>query len=491
MLWHQMEQRLAQEPFTWTLWWEAGKRWRIDLSISPHLTREQPLWSRDERSLKSLRLFRLNPEALQAELEAYWKKPFWQRWFLALFSRIHNKREVWSYYRRCLSFRKVKKQYPASDSAFQGSEEEQAILSQLGTWWSQHTRQFERILEKHAGDLNWQQNRFAAVLHQYEKKTEQGFLKLMDKKLKKLATEGQRNSLGRRIRERYQELAQVMHDYLAGSLPSPSEQARAKSAPATLNVATLATSQELVYLGPTVSVTTGPMAAIETDLADIKSVRTWVASKQQAIASLLVTEIPEGPYAEINALLEQSLQSISRLVARELACYQQRNDEVVRQGVMAHYEQAMIQIDAFKSQQSDLISFFRSGFLLFHPDKSNGDQDLITIKTELFKQFKQLTDTSLETFEKGLQRLESRIPESEIKYEKILADMRRHHEEFNRELEEKLERIAQDRAEMKAEIKQLRQLVLAQNRGMNPPSEPPPESPEEMPATGAHFSVRR
>ena len=154
MLLHDMRQRLAEEPFTWTLWWEAGKRWRIDVFITPRLTREQPLWSRDEKSLESLRLCRLRPEELQIELEAYWKKPFWKRWFLALFSRINNKREVWSYYQRCLSFNKVNVQYSSTDSAFQGSEEEQAIFLQLSTWLSQNARQFERILEKHAGDLN-------------------------------------------------------------------------------------------------------------------------------------------------------------------------------------------------------------------------------------------------------------------------------------------------------------------------------------------------
>ncbi|MFM2323039.1 MAG: hypothetical protein RLZZ225_1192 [Pseudomonadota bacterium] len=527
MLWHDMEQRLAQEPFTWTLWWEAGKRWLIDLSISPYLSPEQPLWSRDEKSLKSLRLFRLSPEALQAELEAYWKKPFWQRWFLALFSRIHNKREVWSYYRRCLSFREVKKRYPVGVLAFQGSEKEQAIFSQLGTWWSQRTRQFERILEKHAGDLNWQRNSFAAVLHQYEKKTEREFFKLMNKKLKKLATESQRNSLGRRIREGYQELAQAMHDYLAGSLPSSSEQASAKLESAELNVAAPASSQELVYLGPTATVTMQPMGAIDTDLADMKSVRTWVNLKQQAIADLLAAEIPEGPYAEIKKLLEQSLYSISRLVALELEQYQQKIDELVRQGVAANYEEAISQINPFKLRQLGLIKFFRSGFLLFHPDKSNADEDLIIIKTELFKQFKQLSDAAMETLGKGLQRLEGRS--AEWKYQKILVDLRRHEEEFRLHVEAELEKIARAaadsearraqkqaefKAEMEAEIeakvkaaieekmkaeieakikvemKAFKQSILAQNRRVNPCSESP-QSVEETPATSTHFLVRR
>ena len=490
MLLHDMRQRLAEEPFTWTLWWEAGKRWRIDVFITPRLTREQPLWSRDEKSLESLRLCRLRPEELQIELEAYWKKPFWKRWFLALFSRINNKREVWSYYQRCLSFNKVNVQYSSTDSAFQGSEEEQAIFLQLSTWLSQNARQFERILEKHAGDLNWQKNSFTALLSRYEKKTEQRFLKLMDRKLKKLPTEGERNSLRSRIEKRYQALTEVIHDYLVGSLSS---QTRISAEPTRLNFVAEAAGQELVYVGPTASVTTLQMSSTETDLADMKSVRAWVTSKQQTIARLLVAEKPEGPYVEIKELLEQSLHSIRGLVELELQGYKWRRvDELLRrQGAVANYQEARSQLEQFKSWQSNLIKFFRSSVLLFHPDKSNGDADLVAIKTELFKQFKQLSDTSLEILNEGLKKLEGGIPEWQVKCQRILKEMRSHHEKFNRELEEKMERIAQDKAEMKAEIEQLRQLVLAQSRSMNLPSEQAGSPDQEKPGTSAHFFARR
>ena len=54
-----------------------------------------------------------------------------------------------------------------------------------------------------------------------------------------------------------------------------------------------------------------------------------------------------------------------------------------------------------------------------------------------------------------------------------------------------LEASAQDKAEMKAEIEQLRQLVLAQSRSMNLPSEQAGSPDQEKPETSAHSFARR
>ncbi|MFI0455958.1 MAG: hypothetical protein ACH34P_06830, partial [Candidatus Rickettsiella isopodorum] len=103
-----IEQRLAKKPFTWMSLWR-NKRWSTFFFIVPKLTEERPLWKRDETSLNNLRLFNLEPQALQAEIQAYWRKSFWQRWWLGLLTGINNKRKVWSYYQRCLAFGEVQK----------------------------------------------------------------------------------------------------------------------------------------------------------------------------------------------------------------------------------------------------------------------------------------------------------------------------------------------------------------------------------------------
>ena len=89
-------QRLDKKPFTWMSWWR-GKKWISVFLIVPKLSEEQPLWKRDGASLRSLLLFNLEPSALQAEIHAYWRKDFWQRWWSGLFTSINNKIKVWSY----------------------------------------------------------------------------------------------------------------------------------------------------------------------------------------------------------------------------------------------------------------------------------------------------------------------------------------------------------------------------------------------------------
>ena len=90
MLLQDIGQRLSKQPFSWMSWWR-GLRWGAFISIHPPLTEKTPLWSRDDSSLKSIKLFRLSPNELQAEITRYWEKPFWHRWLLRLFTSIGSK----------------------------------------------------------------------------------------------------------------------------------------------------------------------------------------------------------------------------------------------------------------------------------------------------------------------------------------------------------------------------------------------------------------
>src|ERR1700735_5183205 len=87
MLLKTIEQRLSHKLFTWMSWW-WGIRWGAFISIHPQLTKEAPLWSRDDSSLKNIRLFKLPPNELQAEIAPYWEKPFWRRWLSRLLTPI-------------------------------------------------------------------------------------------------------------------------------------------------------------------------------------------------------------------------------------------------------------------------------------------------------------------------------------------------------------------------------------------------------------------
>jgi DNA repair exonuclease SbcCD ATPase subunit len=442
--------RLAKKPFTRMSWWR-GKRWIAVFLIIPPLSKECPLWKRDEASLRSLRLFGLEPQVLHAELQHYWRKPFWQRWWWGLFTAIHHKRKAYAYYQRCLAFGKAQKQPSYTVSAFKGSGRERALLLELVAWLDRDIRQCEKILEKHAGDLNWLKNRFTPILSQYEQKTKQRLLKYMDKKLKKLPM------VRSRIKKEYQELGKFMRDYLLYGL-FPPEQGSVHNDEVTVSSGAyqatehrvVSDNQELVYLGPAVATRNMlRMCSIgETDLGHMKAVVPWVKLKREEIASLLKEGRPDA-YIEIDTLLRESLKNIKELVAPQIEDYQQLINQA-RQGNV-ECEKA---IELSEKLQLNLKNFFLPTVLLFHPDQSSGNEDLSRIKTELFKEFNQLLEDSRETLIQGLQALKNCIPKRAT-YLNIWDEMERHREELQRhreELQRNREESKRNREETRAKV---------------------------------------
>ena len=457
-------QRLAKKPFTWMSWWR-GKKWISVFLIIPTLSEKYPLWKRDEASLSSLRLFDLEPQALHTELQRYWKRPFWQRWWLSLFTSINNKRKAYAYYQRCLAFSEVQKQHGYTSSVFRIGEE-RAILLELVAWFDQDIKYGEKILEQHAGDVNWLQSQFTSILNQREQKTEQRLLKYMDKKLKKLP------AVRNRIKKESQELGKLMRDYLLSGL-FPPDQVSAHNEGATASSAAyeatedsvLSDKQELVYVGPAVATrnTLGMYPSGKTCLTGIDSVGNWVSVQREAIAGLLREGRPQA-YIKIKVLLKQSLSSIRMVIEPQIAGYQQLINDA-KQG-RVEYE---IAIEWSEDLQSRLIKFFRSSALLFHPDKSNGNKDLSQIQTELFKEFHQLSETALETLRAGLRVLKNCIPQWKSKYKGVLEEIQRDREKSRAEFEEAMKRSVKLKAQLARMEEKLERLsdLLTENMAMH------------------------
>ena len=501
-------QRLAKKPMTRMSWWR-GKRWSSVFLISPTLSEEYPLWKRDEASLRSLRLFDLEPQALHTELQRYWKRPFWQRWWLSLFTSINNKRKAYAYYQRCLAFSEVQKQHGYTSSVFRIGEE-RAILLELVAWFDQDIKYGEKILEQHAGDLNWLQNRFTSILSQYEQKREREFLKRLEKKLNKLPIIRTRNGIRNRIKKEYQQLGKLMRDYLLSILFRP-DQVSAHNEGATASSAAyeatedsvLSDKQELVYVGPAVATrnTLGMYPSGKANLGDIDSVGGWVNSQREAIVGLLEEGKAEA-CIKIKALLEQSLNSIRMVIEPQITGYQQLINDA-KQG-RVEYE---IAIEWSEDLQPRLIKFFRSSALLFHPDKSDRNEELRRLQTELFKEFNQLAENSRETLRQGLQTLKNCIPKLESKYQDILDKMQRDRENSKARSEELIRAQTQKKtqaqatmdamltqkntaihasiAEIEEKIERLNNLLIENGiMNQNP-------MPEERSGTSTHFFARR
>lgn len=440
MLLENMGQRLSKKPSEWLSWWWDLK-WGSFIDIHPQLTEETPLWSlgRDESSLKSLRLFGLRPDELQSEICHYWNQPFWRRWFARLFTSINSKIIIWSYYQRCMAFRDVQKEKPYIEQRVSIYSPEQAVISELVSWLNRDGVQFENYLEKHVGDLKWIQRNFSLLLIKNEVKREKYFLKLLENKLAKLPIEYDKNEIRCKAEQEYQQIVDALHFYLSSWYKNT-------YSPLISNCETMETpiarSDILVYVGPCEIVTRcNPQvnSAADSELSCImSSIGDWVSKMRQTIDAKLQIGTPEK-LLEIKALLEKGLDSLTDLVEPQLKNYQYLVNEVKRGNV--DYEQA---INNSEKLQSSLIKLFRCSVLLYHPDKANGNEDLQMILTEIFKEFYQLSQSSLKTLKEGQQAMlvfYSQFSELKKIYERV------------KENEQKIARLALIIEEIKAEHK--------------------------------------
>jgi hypothetical protein len=440
MLLESMGHRLAKKPFEWMSWWWSV-RWGDFISIDPQLTKENPLWSleRDDNSLKSIRLFELYPDELQAEIARYWEKSFWRQWLSRLFTPIESKITIWSYYQRCLSFREVQRQNPQIDQRLIIYTPEQSLVSVLVKGLNKDNLAFENYLEKNSGNLRWMQNNFNSILNKYEKKRENLFLNRMEKELKKLPENANRDLARRKATKEYQQVEKIMKAYLQIWFQNTFYQRESSTR---IEV----TSNALVYVGPAVVAERPINPSLGSDPScSMYMIADWVRLKRQTIETMLQAERPD--YASMQFLLEQSLNSLRLLIEPQLQSYQGLADEVRWQRI--NYKEAVQRSEALHAR---LNSFFHSSSLLFHPDKSFGNEELRKILTELFKQFHQLAEASSEEFIKGIQVLKSCIPQWKFELDKILEETERDRREFREMFYQTIANLKAERATCKEEF---------------------------------------
>ena len=96
--------------------------------------------------------------------------------------------------------------------------------------------------------------------------------------------------------------------------------------------------------------------------------------------------------------------------------------------------------------------FFIPLRLLFHQDKSGGNKALSQIKTELFKEFKRLSDTSLEAISRGLRTLKKCIPKWRLEHQAMEDKMQRDREAFRVYFEKAMKESKESTARLNAEF---------------------------------------
>ncbi len=375
---------LTKKAFEKIFWW--GPRWLDLISIDPPLSIDKPLWYRDEKTLKQVRLFDLSPEELQAEIIDYWQKPFWKRWHLDLFTSIQNKVKLWSYYHQCLAFREI-----CIDNVFDAQEPIDVIFENLlgkEIWYqvNKNRIQFEHCLEKSAGNLDLEEH-LNFLQDMLLRKNGRFFTKLLKKKLMQLS-EIDKKYLKEQLKKEYGRLRMILFCYLyswhKGIFPRPNNEP--------INIDTfveICVGKEIRY--------------------SVRLIQDWVKLKQQIIESLLEERSSEQ-FQMIKNLLVDCLAKIKRLADKHLDDCVSLITSVIRRKLSC--QQALQET---KIRQAELIYFFKKCALLFHPDKSFANRELSKIQTELFLAFQQISTESQTSIKRKLQILSDYLPTGKIR----------------------------------------------------------------------------
>ena len=374
-LWKDLTDRLAKEPFE-GIYWGWGPQWVSFIKIESPITMDKPLWTHEETSLDTICLFNLSPDQLQREIIHYWQQSFWKRWLLSLFTSIHRKIKLWSYYHRCLAVRKasIENIYridKSIDSLFEQYLGEEVVQRLYRT-----TLKLTKHLEKHAGDFKFKKNDQSVDF--YLRGNWKFFDKLMEEQLTSLVIEDT-NSLQKQLRKEFDRHEMMLFTYLAAWQEKIFDQPIYFDEPMPFDTC--------------VDPLTGKKMNYST-----QSIEEWIKLKRQIFGSMIQDETPEQ-LLRTKVFLESTLSTIKQLFNQQLKRYQElilkvRCDELAAEKAI---EQAAILQKYF--------ILFKKIVLLFHPDKSLGNENLRTIQVELFKDFSSLTKESIEKIEQGLQTL--------------------------------------------------------------------------------------
>ena len=433
MLIEDIGRQLASKPFEWMSWW-GDVKWGDFIEISPPLSKENPLWQRYSVELESLKLFKRDPNELQIEIAEYWQKPFWRRWFLSLFTEIDSKIVIWSYYQRCLSFQRIQ-QTPLLESRIIQYEPEQRIVNLLMNELRRNHADLEQRFESHLGNVEWMKKNFDSILARYEKKRNQFFFKLLDRCLKELPEDCERESLQRKLEDEFSELGRILRDYFKDWCQS-SQKIREENS-----------CQDLVYVGPTVVKKVVSSASGVELSSSLSSIHEWLRRGQEFVENVL--KDPQPAYEEIQIFLQASLGRFEGLIESLLSDY----ERLIREVKYQQLDYKLV-LDYTEHLQNRFSYYFRHGSLLFHPDKSGADQAISRIKTELFQSFQQIVDISYKRLSLDLKILERSIPVNEFDrvVKKIEQDMKKFKEQFNKKWVE----IEADHAEIRAQQAELK-----------------------------------
>ena len=477
LLLDEVGQWLARKPFQGFSWQQGAKY----IQVTPRFSKTYPLWELENEVLENkLSLFKVKPQQLEQQINDYRKKSRVIRWLLRVFTRINSKIAVWSYYRQCLSFRELQQRESLSTPQQSGFPVDFTMIQPLLPYLRQDIKQFEQMIDRHLRSLEVTEDEFLLRYQAYARKQEARFFKLLEKQLKGLSDE-QQILLRNTLKKEYRGMRKMMNRFKDSCLKRV-QQVKDQLSPFMPN--------------PTQQLVKSEILTSEDRLSSDTPLRNNIGGAQALTDNSFNETLQPKLEHATQAVLEESFEQLRAVVKLQLAQHQALVDAL--QSKRLNYQQVIPQSEAL---QSELISYFKKGLLLFHPDKQQSPNESIKqIQHALCCQFLRLREISLNKLKQDINIIRRLIPKEsnfekqqqrqrEKSLDEVLQEYRNLYQGFTddyvnfyeKEKERHDARIARHDARM-VEIQELQRQVEAARMGLpqNQAAAPDNETAEGM-----------
>ena len=395
LLLDEVGQWLARKPFQGFSWQQGAKY----IQVTPRFSKAPPLWELEDKVLENeLSLFGVKPQQLEQQISDYRKKSRVIRWLLRLFTRINTKIAVWSYYQQCLSFRALSQRQLLSAAPLKSDfPVDFTMIQPLLPYLRQDIKQFEQIIDQQLRSLEVTEDEFLLRYQAYARKQEARFFKLLEKQLKGLSDE-QQILLRNTLKKEYRGMRKMMNRFKDSCLKRV-KQVKDQLSPFMPN--------------PTQQLVKSEILTSEDRLSSDTPLRNSIGGAQALTDNSFNETLQPKLEHATQAVLEESFEQLRAVVKLQLAQHQALVDAL--QSKRLNYQQVIPQSEAL---QSELISYFKKGLLLFHPDKQQSPNESIKqIQHALCCQFLRLREISLNKLKQDINIIRRLIPK-ESNFEK-------------------------------------------------------------------------
>lgn len=476
-------QWLAKQPFQGFFW----QQWANVIQVSPAISETHPLWELENHVLENdLRLFGLKPQELEHQIRAYRKKSRVIRWVLRLVTRINTKIAVWSYYQQCLSFRALQQKPSLSPSQETIFRVDFMMIQTLFPYLRQDIDVFGNLIDRQLRSLNVTTDEFLDRYQDAARKHEARFFKLVENKLKNVAWK-EKIVVEETLKEEYRGLRKMMNRFknlclkralqmkeqLSSFIPNPTQpqlKPEIVHSEGPFSDTPFSSKSDIIVHSEDDSVSrdTSPFVPLDGPqvLTDNHFNETLLPSKLEQLTRLLAQSDRPDQETTVRSFLEESWGQFYGLVQSQLDHHRALVDEV-KSGSL-HYQHAIPQSEAVQRQ---LISCFKTGLLLFHPDKyPSSNESIKQIQHALCCQFIDFRTESIRQLKQGVTRLrrlmpkESTLKKEQCQREKFLDEVLQEYINLYREFtEDYIKFYANEKVRHDTRIAEIKALITSQD----------------------------